>query len=89
MTTDDIRILKTGTCPSLSGKSKLTYEIGAGPASEICMRITKNSGAGMFGKGWVELEGIHKLVNDKPITSQHSHRCSRVARQTPRVSCWR
>ena len=69
MTTDDIRILKTGTCPSLSGKSKLTYEIGAGPASEICMRITKNSGAGMFGKGWVELEGIHKLVNDKPITS--------------------
>jgi hypothetical protein len=33
------------------------------------MRITKNSGAGMFGKGWVELERVHKLVNDKPITS--------------------
>ena len=33
------------------------------------MRITKNTGAGMFGKGWVELERVHKLVNDKPITS--------------------
>ena len=28
MTTDNVRVLKTGTCPSLSGKSKLTYEIG-------------------------------------------------------------
>jgi hypothetical protein len=69
MTTDNVRVLKTGTCPSLSGKSKLTYEIGAAADSSICMRITKNSGAGMFGKGWVELERVHKLVNDKPITS--------------------
>ena len=69
MTTETTRVLKTGSCPSLSGKSKLSYEIGAGPDSGICMRITKNSGAGMFGKGWVELERVHKLVNDKPITS--------------------
>ena len=69
MTTETTRVLKTGSCPSLSGKSKLTYEIGAGPDSGICMRITRNSGAGMFGKGWVELERVHELVNDKPITS--------------------
>ena len=69
MTTDTTRVLKTGSCPSLSGKSKLTYEIGSGPDSAICMRITKNTGAGMFGKGWVELERVHRLVNDNPITS--------------------
>ena len=69
MTTDNVRILKTGTCPSLSGKSKLTYEIGAGSASEICVRVTKNTGAGMFSKAWVALDQVHRLVNDKPITS--------------------
>ena len=69
MTTDNFRVLKTGTCPSLSGKSKLTYEIGAGSASEICVRVTKNTGAGMFSKAWVALDQVHKLVNDKPITS--------------------
>jgi hypothetical protein len=69
MTTDNVRVLKTGTCPSLSGKSRLTYEIGAGPAAEICVRITNNTGGGMFGKGWVALDQVHRLVNDKPITS--------------------
>ena len=69
MTTDNVRVLKTGTCPSLSGKSKLTYEIGAGSASEICVRVTKNTGAGMFSKAWVALTRFSKLVNDKPITS--------------------
>ena len=69
MTTDNVPVLKTDTCPSLSGKSKLTYEIGAGSASEICVRVTKNTGAGMFSKAWVALDQVHKLVNDKPITS--------------------
>ena len=69
MTTDNVRVLKTGTCPSLSGKSKLTYEISAASASEICVRVTKNSGAGMFSKAWVALDQVHRLVNDKPITS--------------------
>ena len=69
MTTDNVRVLKTGTCPSLSGKSKLTYEIGSGSASEIAVRITNNTGGGMFGKAWVALNQVHRLVNDKPITS--------------------
>ena len=69
MTADNVRVLKTGTCPSLSGKSRLTYDIGSGPAAEICVRVTKNTGGGMFGKGWVGLDQVHRLVNDKPITS--------------------
>ena len=28
----EIRVLKTATCPSLSGKSKLTFNIGCNPA---------------------------------------------------------
>ena len=73
MNTDSIRILKAGTCPSLSGKTKRTYEIGGGPGSQISLRITKTAGTGSFSKDWVPLERIHALLErnpTKPITSQ-------------------
>ena len=44
MNTDSIRILKTGTCPSLSGKSKLTYELGCDDRAGLQLRIAKNTG---------------------------------------------
>jgi len=72
MTTDNVRVLKTGTCPSLSGKTKLTYEVGGGPGSQISLRITKTAGTGSFSKDWVALERIHALLEkngDKPIAS--------------------
>ena len=40
----DIKVLKTATCPTLSGKSTLTYQIGLTPESVVHLRITKNSG---------------------------------------------
>jgi len=72
MTTDDIRVLKMGTCPSLSGRTKLTYEVGCGLGSQINIRITKTAGTGSFSKDWVALERIHALLEqnaDKPIAS--------------------
>jgi hypothetical protein len=72
MTTDDIRVLKTGTCPSLSGKTKLTYEVGGGPNSQISLRITKTAGTGSFSKDWIGLDRVHALLkkqSGKPITS--------------------
>ncbi len=76
-----IRILKRGTCPSLSGKSKLTYQIGCTiggtiggtAASEIQVRVCGNDGGGMFGDEFVSLNAIQELFAkvpaDKPITS--------------------
>jgi hypothetical protein len=72
MTTDEVRVLKTVTCPSLSGRTKLTYEVGGGPGSQIYIRITKTAGTGSFSKDWVALERIHALLeknSGKPITS--------------------
>jgi hypothetical protein len=72
MNTDSIRILKTGTCPSLSGRTKLTYEVGGGPGSLISLRITKTAGTGSFSKDWIGLDRVHALLEkqaDKPITS--------------------
>ena len=58
MTTDDIRVLKSATCPSLSGKTKLTFEVGAGAKSEILVRIAKTNGTGAFSKDWVALDRV-------------------------------
>lgn len=69
---EDIRVLKKGTCPSLSGKSKLTYEVGCGASGELCLRIAKNSGTGFYSGAWVALERVHALLHKsttRPITS--------------------
>jgi hypothetical protein len=67
----DIRVLKAGSCPSLSGKSKLGYEIGCNPAAEIYLRIAKNSGKGYYSGAWVAWDKLHQVLGKpggKPIT---------------------
>jgi hypothetical protein len=67
----DIRVLKSGSCPSLSGKSKLGYEIGCNPAAEIYLRIAKNSGKGYYSGAWVAWAQLHHVLGKpggKPIT---------------------
>ena len=57
-----ILTIKTGNCSSRSGKSKLTYLIGADSASEIHFRINGNTGNGFFNTDWVPLETILELL---------------------------
>lgn len=68
-----VRILKTGTCPSLSGKSTLTYHIGRNAESEILFRVTANTGGGFFNDEWVSFTAIEGVFDqqpkDKPIVS--------------------
>ncbi len=69
----DIRILKVATCPSLSGKSTLTYQIGCNAESDIQFRVIANTGGGFFSKEWITLDTILEAFNerkkDKPIVS--------------------
>ena len=68
----DVRILKAGSCPSLSGKSKLRYEIGCSPEDEVMLRICGNSGSGYFNDDWIpwiRLVAVLEKHGDKPITS--------------------
>jgi hypothetical protein len=70
MTTQDIQVLKTASCHSLSGKTALTYEIGAAGA-DVYARVTKSSGSGTFSKDWVALSRVHQALEKsgaKPIT---------------------
>ena len=61
-----IRVLKTGTCPSLSGKSKLTYHIGCLGKSDVQFRIHANSGTGFFSDEWVPLSAILQVIDKQP-----------------------
>ena len=69
----NIRILKVGSCLSLSGKSTLTYHIGGNTESEIQFRIIANTGGGFFSNEWISLNAIfqafEKKAVDKPILS--------------------
>jgi hypothetical protein len=67
----EIHILKTGECPSLSGKSTLTYQIGSNSDNEVYIALTGNTGKGIFTPGWIALEEIDSLLasQKKPITS--------------------
>ena len=71
----DMRVLKTATCKTLSGKSTLTYQIAISPESVVHLRISKNSGAGFFSDEWIALDDIldtlKKLRKDTPITAYY------------------
>ena len=57
-----IHTIKTGNCSSRSGKSKLTYLIGADADSEIHIRIHGNTGNGFFNNEWIPLKTLLELL---------------------------
>jgi hypothetical protein len=63
-----MRILKVGTCPTLSGASNLAYHVGYD--TEIHFRIWGNTGGGLFGREWVTLTRLQaSLETDTPVTA--------------------
>ncbi len=64
----ETKIIKTGTCPSVSGKSTLTYQIGKA-GSDIQIRIHENTGAGRFSNEWLSLKPIEQAVGKVPFGS--------------------
>jgi hypothetical protein len=61
----DIRVLKTATCKTLSGKSTLTYQIGSTPDSVVHLRITKNSGGGFFSDEWIAYDAVQAALKKR------------------------
>ena len=58
----EVRVLKSAGCPSVAGKSKLTYEIGLQRETDPVIRISKNSGGGFFSDEWLPLAAIQKVL---------------------------
>ena len=68
-----IRLLRVGSCPSLSGKGNLTYHIGCTDKSEVQFRVYANTGGGFFNNDWISLSAIQQVFDkhpsSKPLTS--------------------
>lgn len=66
----------TGTCASISGQSTLTYEIGKhGADGSLHLRITRNTGGGMWCKDWASFEAIEALVLGAQELKAKSFQC--------------
>jgi hypothetical protein len=58
-----VLVLKTAEAPSLSGKSTLTYQIGATSPVQLLIRISGNSGGGLYCKDWFDLSAIESCLS--------------------------
>ncbi len=67
---NNITVIKTAHCPSLSGKSSLTYQIGFKPKEkgdpELFFRIQSNTGNGYFSDHWVSATDLHDAIEQAP-----------------------
>ena len=69
----EMKVIKIGECPSLSGRSSLTYHIGcrsdlleksgAEFNEAISFRIHANSGSGLFSNQWVPVSALKTVFN--------------------------
>ncbi len=59
-----MRVLKKGSCPSLSGKSTLTYHIGH-KDEDVFFRLVENSHPDLFSDEWLSLQQVDfKLASE-------------------------
>ena len=58
-----IRILKNDSCPSLTGRSILGYQLGLKEESELYLRLVSNTGSGFFSKEWIACSVIEQLIS--------------------------
>ncbi len=72
---DPIDELYTGDCPSISGRSTLTYAIGRHKdTGELHLRIVENSGKGMWFDGWASAKEIDAVVKGQTeLTAKSFH----------------
>ena len=66
---EELRILKIATCPSLSGRSTLTYHVGCKNDGTLYIQIYQNSGSGVFSKEWIPIMDPLMASGDKPLTA--------------------
>ena len=61
-----IQVIKEGTCPTSSGKSTLTYNIGIDDSGNPWIKVAGNDGGGMFSPEWISIDDIKAAISDWP-----------------------
>ena len=69
---DPIECIHEGQCPSISGRSTLTFAIGRHPNGALHLRIAGNSGGGMFCDDWAAGSAIDEVVQGATALTSRS-----------------
>jgi hypothetical protein len=70
MEENEIQVTRTESCPSLSGRSTISYEVGIKGGSQY-IRLSGNSAGGLFCKEWVSIADIQQiLAGSTSVTSK-------------------
>ena len=65
---EEVRVVLSVQCDSLSGKSKLNYEFGLLTGKGVQFRIVSNSGGGMFWKDWISMEEVITVLASPEVS---------------------
>jgi hypothetical protein len=65
-TVNPIRILKEDTCPTSSGKSTLTFQVGIDESDDIHLKVSGNDGGGFWSAEWVSYDSIQSALTEWP-----------------------
>ena len=69
-----IKVITTKTCPSLSGKSQITYKLGLSEDNILHIRLHENSGGGFFNVDWYPakaiVDALRDVEEDESVTSR-------------------
>lgn len=63
-----IKIIQAESCPSLSGKTVIEYQVGCDANEDIFIRIVRTNGNGFFSKEWIKYDSISPILTG-PLTA--------------------
>lgn len=79
---EPIEVIYQGECESLSGRSTLTYAIGRHPDGTLHLRITDNTGGGMYCDEWIPGTEIDAVVVGQTELTSRSFQVLKPGRST-------
>jgi len=61
-----MKAIKQKTCPGLSGRTQITYEVGKDTEGKPALRLVKSSGGGFLSNDWVPMHVIRDALKSSP-----------------------
>lgn len=63
------KVIKMASCPTLTGTSELSYNIGIDEQDELLFLISNNTGGGYFNREWIAYKDVQAALTGRTISS--------------------
>ena len=61
-----VTVIREAKCPTSSGKSTLTYQLGKDNSGDIFIKISGNDGGGFWSAEWVPYTSVERAITECP-----------------------